>query len=181
MRLASYSEKKYWRVCMRFKIFRRWGESGEYLQSIGEVEWCGDGPDTGGTCQSRQESGVDYKNLEPSQWSSPHKSDLLLDLFVDAWNILQREKRHQRPVDDLIRWSGLRNWSLKLKEVADGGTVRCSFFWRRCWSEALHTVKCQFKARAIIKTRSFEVGLNSSWAIIRVRAIISTSFYLLTK
>ena len=101
MRLASYSEKKYWRVCMRFKIFRRWGESGEYLQNIGEVEWwCGDGPDTCGTCQSRQESGVDYKNLEPSQWSSPHKSDLLLDLFFDAWNILQREKRHQSPVDD---------------------------------------------------------------------------------
>ena len=43
------------------------------------------------------------------------------------------------------------------------------------------TVNSQFKARAIIKTRSSEVGLNSSWAIIRVRAIISTSIFLLTK
>ena len=47
--------------------------------------------------------------------------------------------------------------------------------------EKLHTVKSQFTARAIIKTRSSEVGLNSSWAIIRVRAIISTSIFLLTK
>ena len=53
--------------------------------------------------------------------------------------------------------------------------VRLNFEWVKI------TVKSQFTARAIIKTRSSEVGLNSSWAIIRVRAIISTSIFLLTK
>ena len=52
---------------------------------------------------------------------------------------------------------------------------------RQIWNAIHNTVNSQFKARAIIKTRSSEVGLNSSWAIIRVRAIISTSIYLLTK